>query len=376
MGRFCGKDNGVANGDLTDYPDFYYYKKPGHDWLYGTCVKECPHEKDDVIECAKTQFVTNCAMAHDGYATEGVIGLCIPRTGDAADTLVGGPVNKAFSNQYITQFWKDISITANTIFISLGLGLVYTIIYLYLMSNCATCLAYMAIGLLEVIWLAGIAGCIYAGMNASKNGANPTGAWIGAGGCGVGFLFFNCMLCCFWSKLQVAIAVIDATADFMAATKRMVIVTIYYFIIAIIVFLIGGFGVVGTISMNEITLNFDKDQTQCTMANLANLVDTPCDFTKQINFTNATIAMLCISAFGLFWILCFIREKTKFIYMISATQYYYTSNRDKEGSSSVCAGMAIANFKHAGSIAFGSFIHTLISVLRAIVDTLVDGAER
>lgn len=86
--------------------------------------------------------------------------------------------------------------------------------------------------------------------------------------------------------------------------------------------------------------------------------------------------MLCISCFGLFWILSFIREKNKFIYMISATQYYFTSNRDKEGSSSVCAGMAIANFKHAGSIAFGSFIHTLISVLRAIVDTLVDAAEK
>jgi hypothetical protein len=86
--------------------------------------------------------------------------------------------------------------------------------------------------------------------------------------------------------------------------------------------------------------------------------------------------MLCISAFGLFWILCFIREKTKFIYMISATQYYYTSNKDKEGSASVCSSMAIANFKHAGSIAFGSFIHTLVAVLRMIVDALVDAAER
>lgn len=71
----------------------------------------------------------------------------------------------------------------------------------------------MAIGLLEVIWLAGIAGSIYAGMNASKTGASPTGAWIGAGSCAVGFLLFNCMLCCFWSKMKVAIAVIDATAD-------------------------------------------------------------------------------------------------------------------------------------------------------------------
>jgi hypothetical protein len=38
--------------------------------------------------------------------------------------------------------------------------------------------------------------------------------------------------------------------------------------------------------------------------------------------------------------------------------------------------MAIANFKHAGSVAFGSFIHTLVAVLRALVDALVDAAER
>lgn len=60
------------------------------------------------------------------------------------------------------------------------------------------------------------------------------------------------MLFCFWNKLQIAIAVIDATADFMAATKRIVSVTIYYFFIAVIALLIGGFGLVGTVSMNEV----------------------------------------------------------------------------------------------------------------------------
>jgi hypothetical protein len=145
------------------------------------------------------------------------------------------------------------------------------------MSNCAHCLAYMAIALLEVIWLAGIAGCIYAGTHVQAN-QSPTGAWIGAGSCAAGFLLFNITLCCFWSKLQVAIAVIDATADFMAATKRIVSVTIYYFIIAVIVLLIGGFGVVGTISMNDISLHFEEG-SPCTMDNMKNQM-TPCVFNK------------------------------------------------------------------------------------------------
>jgi hypothetical protein len=119
------------------------------------------------------------------------------------------------------------------------------------MSNCAHMLAYVAIALIEVIFLAGIGGSVYA---ATRGGSNSSGAWIGAGCAAVGFLLWNCMLCCFWSKLQVAIAVIDATADFMAATKRMISVTIYYFIIAVITLLIGGLGIVGTVAMNKVEI--------------------------------------------------------------------------------------------------------------------------
>ena len=34
------------------------------------------------------------------------------------------------------------------------------------------------------------------------------------------FFIFSCLTCCFWKQIQVAIAVLDATADFFAATKR------------------------------------------------------------------------------------------------------------------------------------------------------------
>lgn len=84
------------------------------------------------------------------------------------------------------------------IFVSLGLGFVFTIIYLYLMSNCAHVLAYIAIGLLEICFLAGIGGSVYA---ATQTEGNASGAWIGAGCCAAGFLLFNCMMWCYWSKL-------------------------------------------------------------------------------------------------------------------------------------------------------------------------------
>merc|ERR1719230_2306642 len=38
--------------------------------------------------------------------------------------------------------------------------------------------------------------------------------------------------------------------------------------------------------------------------------------------------------------------------------------------------MAISNFKHAGSIALGSLLHTIVYILRVIVDAVVNAAEK
>lgn len=167
------------------------------------------------------------------------------------------------------------------------------------------------------------------------------------------------MMWCYWSKLQVAIAVIDATADFMVATKRLALVTIYYFFVSVFVLLIWGFGLIGVVAMNEIKTVKNGDV-----------------YTKQINIKNDKIFMLVIMAFGIVWIMNFIREKTKFIYMISAAQFYFTSNREKEGSASVMSGMMISNFKHCGSIALGSLLHTIIFFLRLIVEMVMSAAEK
>lgn len=85
--------------------------------------------------------------------------------------------------------------------------------------------------------------------------------------------------------------------------------------------------------------------------------------------------MLFFMVFGIVWVQSYIREKTKFIYMISAVQFYFTSSREKTGSASVMAGIMISYFKHAGSIALGSLLHTIIFMIRIIVDAMVNAAE-
>lgn len=85
--------------------------------------------------------------------------------------------------------------------------------------------------------------------------------------------------------------------------------------------------------------------------------------------------MIVIMAFGILWVLNFIGDKTNFIYMISASQYYYSSDSQREGSARVLQGIWISYTKHAGSIALGSLVHMFVVAIRIVVDSIVSAAD-
>lgn len=216
---------------------------------------------------------------------------------------------------------------------------------MYLMAHCAPLISYLSIGVIELAHVAVIGGLLY---SSTKHSAAPNGFYIGAGVAALSLLLFNCLLCCYWSKVQVAIAVIDATADFMVATKRLAFVSMAYFFVSIIYLVFWSVAAIGVVSMNEITANADG--------------------TKTINWATPQLAMMGFMIFGVIWLLVFIADKVRFITMSSAAQYYFSSDRKNEGAASVCSAGYQASFKHAGSIALGSLIHTLVIILKMIVE--------
>lgn len=69
-----------------------------------------------------------------------------------------------------------------------------------------------------------------------------------------GIVWCCCSMClyCFWSSIKLAINVVDASADFVMATKRILIIPFVYFIVSVIV-VIGWFiGYMMVMSINEI----------------------------------------------------------------------------------------------------------------------------
>lgn len=86
----------------------------------------------------------------------------------------------------------------------------------------------------------------------------------------------------------------------------------------------------------------------------------------------AAIAFMFV---GLLWLLIFIGDKVRFIIMSCAAEYYFDSNKDRDGEASVMSAWSTTFCKHSGTIALGSFIHTLILVIKIIVEIVSNAGD-
>lgn len=184
---------------------------------------------------------------------------------------------------------------------------------------------------------------------------------------------FTLCLYCFFGSIKLAIDVVDASADFVMCTKRILAVPFTYFIMSVIV-VIGWFiGYVMVMSMNEIS-------PTCTIG---------CGHStqlKDVSWRSENLVYACIMWFGLIWSLIVIDYAKNFIVLFSASTYYYNSPKSErdakgnlildaegdpkpeegggDGSAEVMLGVKYAHVSHLGSIAFGALIIAIIKVIR------------
>jgi hypothetical protein len=155
------------------------------------------------------------------------------------------------------------------------------------------------------------------------------------------FAIFNCMLYCFYTQFKVAVAVIDAAADFFASTKRIIFVSMAHFVVGL-AFLALWLSAAGCIyGMNEFKYdpNFgDEGQGRLPV------------------WSTGVQIMLAINVFCILWVLFFLQNKLVFITMVATSSYYFDSNDEKEGTASLALGFKWAYGANFGSIAFGSLV--------------------
>jgi len=144
------------------------------------------------------------------------------------------------------------------IYISLGMSLCFCLIYIYLLSIYAEKLAWALVAFVQL----GLMGTTlffftkYHDLRGKQNSNNLI-LLCAAITCLIVTIIYTILIYTGLKQLQMAINVFDASADYLAKTKRVLLVPIFYFLVTLgIVFLYVG-GVIGLSTSGIITANTD-----------------------------------------------------------------------------------------------------------------------
>lgn len=123
------------------------------------------------------------------------------------------------------------------------------------MSRCARLLALVSIASFNLIWIGAIGAFIYLASKPHVGQGQRTIYYVWTVFAIITLLVYDLLLWCNWKKVEIAIALVDATADFFAATKRLILVSVLYFFVSLVIFSLWIAGMAGIASLNDITAN-------------------------------------------------------------------------------------------------------------------------
>lgn len=180
-------------------------------------------------------------------------------------------------------------------------------------------------------------------------------------------LIFLCFVCIGMDKLKMAIEIINTSADFLASTKRLLIVPfIYYgFMFAFFLFWLGS--IISVESLGKISPDLSSPYIP-----LKKKItwDDRKDLGKQVNL------MLAFLIFALIWFTFFLTASNNYITMVTASTFYFNSSKENWGTGDLSRAFSWAWIHNFGSIAFGSLIIAVVWTLKMLVYYIAKKAEK
>lgn len=333
----------------------------------GWCVKECPSTKTAPIDFYKYENEAEPTIEGGQYATHDVLGYCLPLSvSDLSKeqqtaykaikaSLLNNPAGASFNNM------KKAS---TSIYIGMGMSVIWCLVFIYVISAFAEEIAWGIIVLTNLgLYVAGALALLeYKQENSGDDLAQKQAKTYLAGGIIILLLAFimSIMVCCGFSQLKVAIDVVDASADFTKKTKRILCVSVGYFVLQMIVFVVWCFSVACLWSWGDIQVQSISHQTKETIFAPG----------QRDKFYYA----LCFMIFMIVWILEWLAASVNFICMYSASTYYFSSSAEVDGFANVTEAIKATYVYHAGSLAFGAFIIALVKIIDFVVMSLCEYA--
>lgn len=160
----------------------------------------------------------------------------------------------------------------------------------------------------------------------------------------------------------------NCSADFLANTKRLLGVPVAYYTMLFLFFLFWLACIISVESMGKITPD-PSVKPYIPLYKDVSWKDRRADG-KLVNI------MLAFLIFGLLWFSFFLTASSNYVIMVTASTFYFSSNRDHYGEGKLGLAFRWAWVHNFGSLAFGSLIITIIFVIRIITYYLCKKAEK
>lgn len=351
-GKFCGYSDGYEKFDRLYFPDLSSVNNVKTKYI---CIKGgCPSATSpSTLACKPTNEVPDCNAGFTRYNTKSYLGkYCLPVKDDLPASLKDNydTVWDWLQIDTLTEYVSDVAKAWPILLIGMFITLILCLIFMILVEYFAAILAWVSI-ILSFAALVGLGLYFFFTRNKtsdqSDNNQNKYNiVWACFCWAGAGAIFF--FVCCYCKALRIAIGVIQAAADFMTDTKRIMLVPLGAFCILAIFYALWVCVAIYVYTIGDIESSGGQG--------------------KRVHWDDTTKRAWYYHFFGLFWINAMFDACVSFIIIVSAATWYFSHGSDQEGSSEVYKGFKWIWRYHCGSLALGSLIIAIVQVIRVMFE--------
>ena len=281
--------------------------------------------------------------------------MCVPSAGstkDAIDTL-----QKALGeNENFSQFVIEIVEAKTPLIIMAVIVFITTVIYIYLLKFIAKPVLYISIfalflfGLLAGGWVFMMKDN-FTPIEGKMN--NYQYCFIGAILIWITTALYTLFVCCEWKNIKLGAAILSCSSEYMSSNNRIILVPIITYIALIPITAIWVYSSVYLMSIG--TPSYE-----------------PNSFIAKITLETHVHFLFWAYLFGFFWLIAFILAVEQFVIGATCCMWYYNSGGDESsqgGRVNLCLGFGWS-IKSAGSLAMGSFIIAIVTMIRVVFEYL------
>lgn len=326
---------------------------------YSVCVKECPASSNHFSFqfSPTTNFTSKPEWLYLYDTSPSPFKVCVPTDPTELTMSEFSGYNQTLgANTGLYQLEhgleKQLQRSIGALLFCSLLTVILNIVYIQFMSKFPETLAKVSVVFINISAVIAVVWLVVMAQQAQP--ANRFTYYLWAGLSALYALLLDCMIVVRWKQFLIAIAIMDATAGFFANTKRLIIVSLIYFIATLAIHATLLASMFFAVCLNKFQLHDTGFQSY------------------SIKFDTESIVILCFLVFTYLWITFFIHDNVTFITAVSASSYYFSSNKEQIGSARVGLAITWTYTKHVGSLALGSLVQTIVKIIVTTIEMLLE----